>query len=586
MIDTNRHGEGMMKKVIVVWILAAIAAPALGAGSATAPLVTLKVPAAKLKVPTEKLQLLPSSTTVNSTQARKVTAPVQGQALAVPQTASPFINGVKPSDCVAKGGMLNIQGTNLLTSAGRSIALDDGNGTHVNLQTNSWSGTSISVKVPDDPRLQEGAGYWVAMEQSDHSRWLSNIDRSITICATTFSAAEPEVNVASPISGGGSLLDSEMPPPLMQNIQTAAIKEDVNVEPGELVVVSADMNEAQQLQQAAQSMGLGIKRRTPLRNLGLVVSVLRVPKGISVADALGQLRESMPKVWMDANHRYQLQADKAVRYASRTIAWEPRVGCGAGLHVGLIDTAVDVSHPLFKGHAIIQRSFLASGITPAPEDHGTATASILVAGAPTGLLPSVKLHVAAVFRSRNKKEANTTAEWVVRALDWLVGEKVVVINLSLGGPRNLLVEAAVQRVLKRGIVIVAAAGNGGADAEPMYPAAQPGVIAVTAIDANLKPYDRDNRGEYIAYAAPGVDVWVASPGGDGVYATGTSYAAPFVTAIIAATKWSGSGSDRAALDRLLQSKARDLGKPGRDNVFGWGLIQMPVECVRLARASQ
>ncbi len=551
----------MMTRVIAVGILIVLAAPALGAGSAKAPAVQLPPANASVVGPNQMMF---------------------GPKIA-PAVASPVITTVNPTDCVAEGGTITLQGSDLLPSAGRNIAIDDGGGTHIHLPINSWSGTSISATVPNDPKLQEGATYWVAMENSDHSKWLTAFDKSITICSTTSSTPEPTSKVPQQTSGSGSLLAGGMPPPpSTQNLQGATIKEDVTVEPGELVVVSADMNEAQQLQQTAQSMGLGIKRRTPLGNLGLVVSVLRVPKGTTVADALSQLRQSMPNAWMDANHRYQLQVGKEVRYALQTIAWSPRAGCGAGLHIGLIDTAIEESHPLFKGRAIVQRSFLASGIVAAPKDHGTATASILVAGAPTGLLPDVQLHAAAVFRSRNNKEVDTTAEWVVNALDWLVGEKVAVINLSLGGSRNLLVEAAVQRVLKRGIVIVAAAGNGGADATPMYPAAQPGVIAVTAIDADLKPYDRANRGDYISYAAPGVDVWVASPGGDGVYATGTSYAAPFVTAVIAAAKWSKTGNDRAALDRLLQSKAKDLGAPGRDNVFGWGLIQMPVGCVRMA----
>jgi hypothetical protein len=554
-----------MTKVFAAGILMVLAAPALGAGAAMSSAVKLP----------------PANTTVPSPQNQMQFGPV----IALP-IAAPVITTVNPTDCVAKGGVISLQGNNLLTSAGHNIAIDDGNGTHIVLPINSWTVTSISATVPNDPRVQEGASFWVAME-TGQSQWVSNIDKSITICVTTLSAPEPVKSPSQLPSGGGSLLGGGMPPPpVAQNIQGAAIKEDVTVEAGEVMVVSADMNEAQQLQQAAQSMGLGIKRRTPLGNLGLVVSVLRVPKGTTVADALSQLRQSMPNAWMDANHRYQLQAGKEARYASQAIAWNPRAGCGAGLHIGLIDTAIDDTHPLLKGRAIVQRSFLASGIVDAPKDHGTATASILVADAPTGLMPEVQLHAAAVFRSRNNKEVDTTAEWVVSALDWLVGEKVEVINLSLGGSRNLLVEAAVQRVLERGIVIVAAAGNGGADAAPIYPAAQPGVIAVTAIDANLKAYDRANRGEYLSYAAPGVDVWVAAPGGDGVYATGTSYAAPFVTAVIAEAKWSEPGIDRAALDTLLQSKAKDLGAPGRDKVYGWGLIQMPVECVRLASTAQ
>ena len=557
-----------MTKAIVTGILMVLAASGLQANAAV-------MSAAKL----------PQANTTVTTPQYQIVAPSLYKGLPPQQVSSPVITAVNPAECVVKGGVITLQGNNLLPSAGHSIAIDDGNGIHIDLPISSWTATSISATVPNDPRVQEGAGFWVAMETSP-GQWVSNVDKSITICMTNTSSSEPENSPPQVPSGGGTLLGAGLPPPpSVQSHQSAPIKEDITVEPGEVMVVSADMNEAQQLQQTAQSMGLGIKRRMPLGNLGLVVSVLRVPKGTTVADALSQLRQVMPNAWMDANHRYQLETGKEARYANQEIAWIPHPGCGAGFHIGMIDTSIDNTHPLFRGRAIVQRSFLASGIAAAPKDHGTATASILVAGAPTGLMPDVQLHAAAVFRSRNK-EVDTTAEWIVNALDWLVGEKVDVINLSLGGSRNLLVEAAVQRVLERGIVIVAAAGNGGADAAPVYPAAQPGVIAVTAIDANLKPYDHANRGEYVSYAAPGVDVWVAAPGGDGVYATGTSYAAPFVTAVIAEAKWSQPGIDRTALDTLLQVKAKDLGSPGRDKVFGWGLIQMPVDCVRLVTAEK
>jgi len=546
-----------MTRIFPAVIMMVFAAPALAATAVMAPAVKLP------STPSPQYQMQ------------------FGPTIALP-AAAPVITSVNPAECVTKGAVITIQGNNLLTSVGHSIAIDDTNGTHIVLSTSSWTGTSITATIPNDPRVQESTGYWVGMETSP-GQWVSNVDTLVSICGKSGSAHEPANNPPQVTSGGASLLGGGMPPPpVAQTSQAAPIKEDVTVEPGEVMVVSANMNEAQQLQQTAQSMGLGIKRRTLLGNLGLVISVLRVPKGTTVADALNQLRQTMPNTWMDANHRYQLQAGNEKRYASQAIAWNERAGCGAGMNIGLIDTAIDETHPLFKGRAIVQRSFLASGIAAAPRNHGTATASILAAAAPAGLMPDVQLHVAAVFRSRNK-EVDTTAEWIVSALDWLVGEKVEVINLSLGGSRNLLVEAAVQRVLERGIVIVAAAGNGGADAAPVYPAAQPGVIAVTAVDANLKPYDRDNRGDYISYAAPGVDVWVAAPGGGGVYASGTSYAAPFVTAVIAEAKWSRPGIDRTELDKLLQSKVRDLGAPGRDKVYGWGLIQMPVECVRPAK---
>jgi subtilisin family serine protease len=242
----------------------------------------------------------------------------------------------------------------------------------------------------------------------------------------------------------------------------------------------------------------------------------------------------------------------------------------------MIDTGIDSKHPLLAGRRLTTRSLLPAGVRSAPPDHGTATAALLIgntdASGFAGLLPDAQLYAANVFRSRGRKDVDTTAEWIVVALDWLAGEKVQVINLSLGGPRNLLVEAAVRRLLERGVGIVAAAGNGGASAPPVYPAAQPGVIATTAVDAKLKVYRKANRGDYIRFAAPGVDVWTAAPGQGGVYVSGTSYATPFVTAALAA-----AGARPEAI-KGLERRARDLGDAGRDPVYGVGLIQAPAAC--------
>ncbi len=548
-----------MKNRIAAIFLTLLAASAKGASMTTAPL----------------------NSTTSTSQYGVAPAPLNIRPIAGTSTA-PAIKTIMPADCVTKGGQISIQGDNLLTSAGHSIAIDDGNGTHIELPIVKWSGIAITATVPDDTRVQEGGSYRVGMETVP-GQWISNTDMSITICAA---ASQPAANAPQAASHGSSLLAEGLPPPSpAQNVQNAPIKEDVTVEPGEIVVVSADMNEAGQLQQNAQALGYGIKRRSVLGNLGLVVSVLRVPSGTTVANALAQLRQAMPNTWMDANHRYQLESGEAVLYANGMIAWSEKKGCAASMPIGLIDTATDTTQPLLKGRSITQRSFLASGIVPAPTDHGTAIASIFVASAPNGLLPNAQLYVAEIFRARGDRQADTTAESIVKALDWLVGEKVQVINLSFGGSHNLLLEAAIGRVLKRGIVIVAAAGNGGPDAPPVYPAAQDGVIAVTAVDANLRAYDHANRGDYIAYAAPGVDVWVAAPGKGGVYATGTSYAAPFVAAVIAASEWAHPGIARPALDTLLEAKVRDLGAQGRDKIYGWGLIQMPVECVRGAGKS-
>jgi len=188
-------------------------------------------------------------------------------------------------------------------------------------------------------------------------------------------------------------------------------------------------------------------------------------------------------------------------------------------------------------------------------------------------VPDAHLYIANIFRDRGHRESDTTAEWIVLALDWLASQRVNIVNMSLGGPRNLLVEAAVQRMQERGVAVVAAAGNGGDKGPPVYPAAQPGVVAVTAVDAKLNIYKHATHGDYIAFSAPGVDVWTAAPGRDGVYVSGTSYATPFVTAALAEAHSANPKASWSALEQHLEHAARDLGAPGRDPVFGWGLAQ-------------
>jgi subtilisin family serine protease len=141
------------------------------------------------------------------------------------------------------------------------------------------------------------------------------------------------------------------------------------------------------------------------------------------------------------------------------------------------------------------------------------------------------------------------------------------------------VTVALQRVLKNNTAVVAAAGNNGASAAPAFPAKEPGVIGVTAVDSHSQPYAEANRGDYVDFAAPGVRIWTPGPAAPGSYHTGTSFAAPFVTAAVAArltkdvaTDASGSIVDSLALTTI------DLGAPGRDPVFGRGLVQFANPC--------
>ena len=128
------------------------------------------------------------------------------------------------------------------------------------------------------------------------------------------------------------------------------------------------------------------------------------------------------------------------------------------------------------------------------------------------------------------------------------------------------------------MLIVAAAGNNGPGAEPSFPAAYAGVVAVTAVDQDLKIYARATRGAYIDLAAPGVGIRTASASGTIAVKSGTSYAVPFIAAAAALVRSGDPALDVSSMRARLESSTRDLGEPGRDTTYGFGLIQMSKLC--------
>jgi subtilisin family serine protease len=162
-------------------------------------------------------------------------------------------------------------------------------------------------------------------------------------------------------------------------------------------------------------------------------------------------------------------------------------------------------------------------------------------------------------------------------LNWLDALDVRYVNMSFSGPRDPLVENAIARMHAKGVVFVAAAGNQGPTAPPSYPAAYPDVIAVTAVNRNGENYRHANRGDYVDVAAPGVEILAALPKATTGYRTGTSFAAPFVTSIVATrTDIETRSLTKAAL--LNRLSMRDLGPPGRDPIYGQGLALAPQSC--------
>ncbi len=340
----------------------------------------------------------------------------------------------------------------------------------------------------------------------------------------------------------------------------------------------------------AREMGFRLIGEQHLASLDLSILRLATPTHVDERLALAMLRGAFPQLTADVNSLYtpySTQSDQIVSlpapdYARSMIGWTAGESCGTGFRIGMIDMAPGPS-PSLSGQKLHLQSFLDPGEQPSDNGHGTAIASLLighgVAGHTevAGLLPAADLYAAAVFaREADRSEASAFA--IAGALDWMAANQVRVVNISLSGEANSLLEIAAQRAAAKGAVLVAAAGNGGPAAAPAYPAALPGVIAVTAVDQEGRVYARANRGDYIAFSAPGVRIWAPAPDALGQYLTGTSVAAPFITAAAALELMNGAASNSAEISRRLAGRAMDLGEPGRDPVYGYGLVRAAAAC--------
>jgi hypothetical protein len=340
-------------------------------------------------------------------------------------------------------------------------------------------------------------------------------------------------------------------------------------------------------EQAASALGFRVEEISELRHLDLRLYRMRTPPGTTVPVAVRALRGRFPGVITDANHLYEVTAGPALpeSYARTLIGWRSvPPDCGRGVHLGMIDTGVELQHPALSGADIDYRIFNNPARRPGPPDHGTAIAAMMI-GRPAkgkgwgGLLPGARLSAANIFEINESGKMLGSAGGFLRAVDWMAESNVDVVNMSIAGPDNRIVRLAMERARWRGLILVAAAGNNGSTAEPAYPAAYPDVIAVTAIDAEKHIYKYANQGGYIDFAAPGVRIWTASPGG-GRYQSGTSFASPYVSVLAALAVAEGQSPEPDGIRALLQKDVIDLGPPGRDSTFGWGLVGTQAHCER------
>lgn len=239
---------------------------------------------------------------------------------------------------------------------------------------------------------------------------------------------------------------------------------------------------------------------------------------------------------------------------------------GAQVKVAVIDSGIDTAHPELAG--VVAGAFDALNSSDGPHKHGTGVAGIIAAQARLkGAAPKVQLLAVRAFATG---QGSTFS--IVKGLDWALAENARIVNMSFAGPSDPLLARALAAARGRGAILIAAAGNAGPKAKPLYPAADAGVIAVTATDADDKLFAMANRGRYVAVAAPGVDIVMPSPDGAYWVSTGTSMAAAYVSGVVALMLEHHPDLTAETVKKLLTATARDLGPKGRDDQFGAGLI--------------
>lgn len=400
---------------------------------------------------------------------------------------------------------------------------------------------------------------------------LAGLAAALLLAAGAAAQGKPEPTRPPPGGGGsggvrggvgitidlGSLFRRLVPP------TAPAQSDDATHVPGRVLVLSEGATPApdpSSLPPGAREAG-----RYALDALGMTLVEFEVPPGAE-ADAAQVLEQAAPgsivdrPAWLDPQ-----QGAPARLYAAAAIRL-PALPTGSRPRLGVIDAAPTRALPL-AGSLVVERlDGEANG-----HAHADAVLCLIACRAdPTsgfgGLLPDADLVLIAILGPAGGDRLRGSTLGLARALDRLLAQGIRVANLSLGGAGDRVQRAVVERALAQGLTLVAAAGNGGPDAPPVHPAAYPGVIAVAAHDAADRPYARGNRGEYVTLAAPGVELWLALEGGR--YVSGTSFAAPFVAARLA---WAAARGEPVGAAGLC-ARARDLGAPGRDPVFGCGAL--------------
>jgi len=321
-------------------------------------------------------------------------------------------------------------------------------------------------------------------------------------------------------------------------------------------------------------------RRIESRNfplIGATIGLFRITDRRSVETVSRELATEAGVRSVQRNFRYLLQEQKAAltegdpaQYAVAKLRLPEahQLAHGANVRVAVIDSGIDVRHPELADSIV--ETFDAAGSNEGPHVHGTGIAGAIVSharlmgGAPAAKILAIRAFVVA----SGGVQSNSFA--VLKGLDYAAAHGAQIVNMSFAGPKDALIERGIAALAAKGIVMIAAAGNAGAKSPPLYPSANPNVIAVSATDAKDHLFTASNRGGHIALAAPGVDIFLPAPDQKYQITSGTSFSAAYVSALAALMLERNPALKAEELRAVLIRTARDLGSPGRDDLFGAG----------------
>jgi subtilisin family serine protease len=350
------------------------------------------------------------------------------------------------------------------------------------------------------------------------------------------------------------------------------------------VLLQLELNVADaELNLIAQQLGVRIITNETLTSLGRRVVRLELPAGMTVRDAIRRLEANRLVSVAAPIYQFRL-VQGAAAAASRGdpaqyvmgklhLPQAHAIASGKGITIALIDSAVDKRHTELQG--TISEELDTLNVTEGLPSHGTEMAGAIVSrDRLLGVAPGAKIMTVRAFGEASNSAEGTSLS-IVKGIDWAVSRGARVINMSFAGPRDPSLERALKMAHDKGVVLIAAAGNAGPKSPPLYPGADPHVIAVTATDARDQQFRGANQGTQLSIAAPGVDILAPAPAETYRMSTGTSIATAHISGVVALMLERDPTMKPDDVRKILEATAIDLGAKGKDRLYGWGLVDPP-----------